>query len=165
MTGSKMADPDTLLSPAETLPTDKLTFKHVSDEQVLQLLSLLEDGDSVRAAALKLGMNRRTAFRLAAKFDIDIESARKLMQAKALDRIEDWEDASTKAASKGDHRPAKDWLLHAKVIDPVEDSSTARTQVAILIGTPDAPIRVDAPQVIDMQAVSLGESGTPERKP
>ncbi len=148
---------ETLESPQpDLLPKDKQSFSHVTDQQVIELFGLLEDGDTVRTAAEKVGLNRRTAYRVLARYDADLSAVDKLLKVKALSVAEDWIRASEKAADKGDHRPAKDLLLHARAIEPVHDGSQG-TNIAIIIGTPDAPIRVAAPQQVVVEAVGSRE--------
>ena len=52
----------------------------------------------------------------------------------------DWIEASAVAKTRGDHRPARDLLLHARAIDPVETGSDGGTRVAVIIGMPGRPI-------------------------
>lgn len=122
--------------------------------EALQILALIRDGKTVEQAAAALGLSRSTAFRRLSLIEDDSErGVVKLLSAKALDFAEDWIKASTKAADKGDHRPAMHALQSIKVIEPIGDSA-ARTSVAIIIGTPDQPLRIASPQVIDTAALS-----------
>lgn len=124
--------------------------------QALQLLELIQDGKTVAEAGQALGISRGTAFRRLRLVEVDDDTGVvKLLRANALGFAEDWQKASAIAAGKGDHRPAKDALLHAKLIEPVEESG-GRTNIAIVIGTPEQPIRLQPPQVVDSQVV--GES-------
>lgn len=117
--------------------------------EAVTLRDLIRDGLTVQEAGRQLGISRSTAFRRLQLIEEDIDrGVFNLLTAKALDRVEDWEEASQKAASKGDHRPAKDWLLHAKAIEPVNDGSQGRTNIAIVIGTPEQPINISPPQVL-----------------
>lgn len=138
--------PDVALQPQPS--KDNLT-------EAVQILSLIRDeGLTVGAAGARLGLSRGTAFRRLRLVEEDENGVVKLLTAKAIDFAEDWIKASQKAAEKGDHRPAKDALLHAKLIEPVEDSSQGRTNIAIVIGTPEKPISLPAPQVVETQIVS-----------
>jgi DNA-binding XRE family transcriptional regulator len=120
--------------------------------QALDLLTRIRDGQTVSEAAQALGVSRSTAFRRLSLIEEDAETGVvKLLMAKGLELTEDWLLASKVAALKGDHRPAKDALLHAKAIDPVNDGSQGRMQVAIMIGTPEQPIRLNPPQVLESE--------------
>lgn len=112
---------------------------------------------TVAEAGAKLGITRRTAFRRLSLVEVDGSGVVKLLQAKGLDFAEDWIKASAKAAEKGDHRAAKDALIHAKLIEPVGDSVNGSTRIAIIIGTPDQPLQVQPPQVIEATVVSEHE--------
>ena len=50
------------------------------------------------------------------------EQALELMAAYALPAFTDWRRASRKASDRGDHRPARDWLMHAGIVDPLPDT-------------------------------------------
>ncbi len=116
--------------------------------EAVSLKTLIRDGMSVADAGRHLGISRSTAFRRLSLIEEDIDrGVVNLLTLKALDRVENWETAAIKAAEKGDHRPAKDWLLHAKAIEPVEDSGRQGVNVAILIGTPEQPIRLQPPVI------------------
>ena len=118
--------------------------------QALQVLTLIRDGLTVEQAGRQLGISRSTAFARLRLIEEDTETGVvRLLNAKGLDFAEDWMRASQVAALKGDHRPAKDALLHAKAIEPVNDGSQGRTNIAIVIGTPEQPINISPPQVLD----------------
>jgi len=115
----------------------------------MALIDDLENGATLRDAARKIGVSHTTAWRWLRQYEGSQESVAKYLAIRALDRVEDWEKASAAAATKGDHRPAKDWLLHAKAIEPVADGNQGRTNIAIIIGTPEQPINISPPQVLD----------------
>lgn len=116
--------------------------------QALQIIGLLRDGMTVAEAGRALGISRGTAFNRLRLVEEDAETGVvKLLNTKALDFAEDWVKASAKAAEKGDHRAARDALLHIRAIEPVHDASQG-TNIAIVIGTPDQPIRIGAPQQV-----------------
>ena len=118
--------------------------------QALQLLELIRDGKTVAEAGQVLGISRGTAFRRLSLVEEDTDrGVVKLLSARGLDFAEDWAKASRLAAEKGDHRPAKDALLHARAIEPVADQGNTGTRIAIIIGTPEQPIRVSSPQVLE----------------
>ena len=66
------------------------------------------------------------------------------LQGSVEEAAEAWTDSLTIAARKGDHRPAKDLLLHTKVIEPVgEDWSGPK--VIVQIGVKDSDVQVSFP--------------------
>jgi hypothetical protein len=131
--------------PAADQPQTETLAVQQSDARNIAILADLDDGLSYREAARKHGVSLATVGRLALRMQSMADAARNYMAAKGLDAAEHWLKASATAAQKGDHRPAKDWLLHTGAIDPVADSNgQGRTQVAIIIGTPDSPIRVNS---------------------
>jgi hypothetical protein len=138
------------LQPSDAPTTAPQTTDASKDlSEAVTLRDLIRDGLTVQAAGQRLNLSRSTAFRRLALIEEDIDrGVINLLTAKALDRVENWETAAINAADKGDHRPAKDWLLHAKAIEPVNDGSQGRMQVAIMIGTPEQPIRLSPPQQV-----------------
>jgi len=67
-----------------------------------------------------------------------------------------WGVAIDAAADKGDHRPAKDLLLHTGAIEPVGDEGGA-TRVAIFVGSPERPLDGQPPMIIDAPVTTEGE--------
>lgn len=132
---------DTALSPTDD--SNKLT-------QAVTLRDLIRDGKTVEEAGRALGISRSTAFQRLKLIQEDVDrGVINLLMAKGLDFAEDWVRASQEAAKKGDHRPAKDALLHAKAIESVGDGS-ARSGITIVIGTPERPIDIQ-PVVVSAQ--------------
>ena len=122
--------------------------------QALQVLTLIRDGHTVASAGQQLGISRSTAFARLRLIEDDTErGVVKLLNAKALDLAEDWVKASSIAAEKGDHRPAQDALLHARAIDPLADAGNQGARIAIIIGTPEHPIRVHPPQPVVVDTI------------
>lgn len=131
------------------------TGKRTSQEVELALLQLVEEGNSVRDAAKVIGLPLRTAVEVMSRTADRLEAlraaTRRLMVAGALDRLEDWRVASDVGArKKGNHAPARDWLLHAGVIDHLE-ADAASLRIAINIGTEEKPMRIASPLTIDVE--------------
>ena len=128
--------------------------KKTDDELELALMSLVDQGLSVREAASHVGVNLRTAYHLMARSEESLDAlrgaTRRFMARQALQRVDDWRIASEVGArKKGNHAPARDWLLHAGVIDALESDHTS-VRIAINIGTDDKPMRVVSPETIDI---------------
>jgi hypothetical protein len=141
------ADTDTVKE--VTVCENDHSYKWSTDAQRLTVIAAIEKGLTPREASIEAGVSIRTTFRILSQAENTVEEMRaafrKLLQAKALQRLADWELASEVGArKKGNHAPAKDWLLHAGVIDPL-DSDTASVKVAIIIGTEEKPMRVPSP--------------------
>lgn len=62
---------------------------------------------------------------------------KELLQAIESEAVNAWKDAIPIAARKGDHRPAKDLLLHTRAIEPVD--SAARTALTLVIAGVSMP--------------------------
>jgi hypothetical protein len=118
---------------------------HLTPEEKLQIrLAYLESGGprTYKALAAEFGVNRDTVSAclkgpefeaLQKAFTEDVQRiAQQLLRSAAVEAA-DRRQSFTVAAEKGDHRPAKDLLLHTGVIEPVarhEDSG-----VVVLIGS------------------------------
>ncbi len=66
---------------------------------------------------------------------------RALMAASSHQSLASWKKATTKAARRGDHRPAKEWLEMAHPeLRPATAASVGQGGITIVIGTPQAPL-------------------------
>jgi hypothetical protein len=138
-------------NPAPNLSTNATDNSNYLSEAVT-LRDLLRDGLTLAEAGRQLGISRSTAFRRLTLIQEDVDrGVVNLLAAKSLDFAQDWITAAQKAAEKGDHRPAMQALQTIKAVEPIADSSRGGSQVNILIGTPDAPIRIQSPQVVDTE--------------
>ena len=77
-----------------------------------------------------------------------IESASRqaadLMAVYAEPMMRLWIQAAQRAASRGDHRPARDWLLHAGSIEQLESAKAGGTSVVVINAPlPGMPHAVD----------------------
>ena len=62
---------------------------------------------------------------------------REMLEAFEHEAVSAWQAAIPIASSKGDHRPAKDLLLHSRAIEPVQ--LQGQTQIAIIFTTGTVP--------------------------
>lgn len=134
----------------ELTPASRAGIKWTDEEIELALIQAVESGESVRASAKNLNINLRTAYHILSRNAEDIDAlravTRKVLAAQALERIDDWRIASEVGArKKGNHAPARDWLLHAGVIDSIE-ADRVGVRIAINIGTDESPMRIISPQ-------------------
>ena len=89
-----------------------------------------------------------------------------LMAGYAEPMLRDWIGASTQASARGDHRPAKEWLLHAGILDPLPDAGKGNGPAVVIINAPMpgmpgyAEVRgTIAPTVIQPGRVAEGQPG------
>jgi len=124
-------------------PGTQLPAVQQSADRTIAILADIENGDSYTAIARKHGVAPSTVSRIAAKAESFSAAARNYLRAREFRAIDAWTAALDSAAKRGDHRPAKDLLLHTGLIEPLADTSaSARTQIAIVIGEPGKPVRV-----------------------
>ena len=64
-------------------------------------------------------------------------SPREILEAFEHQAVSSWTQAIPIAGAKGDHRPAKDLLLHTRAIDPVQ--LQGQTQIAIIFAGAEVP--------------------------
>ena len=121
------------------------------ERREIQCLRLV-DGDSVSEIARKTSRNRETITNVlraddtqALQYQLETEgreTALRELQAARHRAARAWDTAIQQAADKGDHRPAKDLLLHTGVIQPLEKSGPL-VGVQVIVGKPadSGPIR------------------------
>ena len=108
----------------------------------------LADGMGQRQIATHTGRTRETVAaqlqgedyeRIRGELETDlIETVQRQLKNNAGRAATAWITALDRAAQKGNHKPAKDLLLHTGVIEPL-GGETAGAHVAIVIGTVPAP--------------------------
>jgi transposase-like protein len=100
---------------------------------------------------------------LKAKLDAEMEErqvqeASRILRRNTAKVATDWIDASGVAATRGDHRPSRDLLLHTRVIDPIEDGGRSNTKIQIVLNGGPHP-----PELSPITAViSIGTEPRPE---
>jgi len=115
--------------------------KHGKRLSLLQRASIIDakrrnPSLSLAQLATLIGCSRQTiAYTLSAQQ----AHAADLMRGATLDMLTVWEEAAQKAAEKGYHQPAKDYLLHAGVIDPVDTGAGTRVNVGVQLVVPGLP--------------------------
>jgi hypothetical protein len=63
-------------------------------------------------------------------------SAVDLMAAYAEPMLRAWIKAGLLASLRGDHRPAKEWLMHAGILDPLPDAGKGSGPSVVIINAP-----------------------------
>ena len=134
------------------------------DERLAIQRAHLTDGLNQRQLADRFGRTRETIGHvlkdegfLAVKreaYEAMAEEARSVLKGHVRTAAKDWRTASGIAAKKGDHRPAKDLLLHAGAIDRVGE--TSGPQVIVCVGMPGSPA-VKAPTQADIEAAERAQ--------
>lgn len=81
------------------------------------------------------------------------EAALEVLRRAVVPMARAWQRAAEHAAEKGDHRPARDLLLHTDVIEPIPDAQHT-TGVQIIIGMPGQPAGPDP-----LAGAKVGASG------
>jgi len=59
-----------------------------------------------------------------------------LMASEAALRLDDWRQASDVASSRGDHRPAKEWLMHSGALEQLPDAGRSSGPAVVIINNP-----------------------------
>lgn len=111
-------------------------------------LAHLRDGLNQTELAAKFGRKRETVARClrgpdfdALKQEVDgaiADEVRRLMRSGARKAGKAWLRAVEEAAKKGNHKPAKDLLLHTNIIEPL-NAEPSGPQFQINIGMPGHP--------------------------
>lgn len=129
----------------ELQPSADLAVKdrNLSDDEHALILAQHAQGRSIAEIARHLNRRWHTiADYLSKHEDVAADVARKYLNTKRIRAVEAWEMSLEPAAKKGDHRPAKDLLLHTEVIEE-KDGSSAQVAVQVVIGMPGQPAGPD----------------------
>lgn len=126
----------------------------------IQYLRLV-DGETVSEIARRTGRNRETISNvirakdteeLAAQLETEArEAALRVLRGTSEQAARAWRKAIDNAADKGDHRPARDMLLHNKVIDPI-DGPRMNLGVQVIVGSPTQPAGPDPFDTLERHA-------------
>lgn len=139
----------------KSAPLVHLTAEQEKDLRNADILARLGRGEPYRKIVEECGVAFATVSRIAqSQADLEVGAIAKLMQSKALRMLELWEEAAESGAKAGKHAPAKEYLTHAKALEPVSSDAQHGAKVAILIGMPGSPVTHEVMQVIDTQQVS-----------
>ena len=126
------------------------------ERREIQLVHLV-DGLNQRQLADRFGRTRETIAAVLKDDDFQArkrEEARNALKGYVGRAAKDWITASGIAAKKGDHKPAKEILLHAGVIERI--SETSGPQMTVVVGMPGHPAMIPPSQeVIDAEAARL----------
>ena len=139
------------------------------DERLAIQRAHLIDGQNQQQLADRFGRTRETIGHvlknegfLAVKrevYEALAEEARGVLKGHVRTAAKDWRTASGIAAKKGDHRPAKDLLLHAGAIERVGE--TSGPQVIVCVGMPGSPA-MKAPTQADIEAAEREQAAEGE---
>ncbi len=128
------------------------------DERTIRnagILARLASGTPYRQIMAEYHVGLATIAKVARdRADLEAGAIAKLMQAKALEALEQWEKAMIMGASQGKHAAARDWLTHSKALEPVTNEGQSGAKVAIIIGMPGQPVGGVSLQVIDSARVT-----------
>lgn len=142
---------DTLYTPAAVQQCQV----SIHDTREAEILDALHRGMTYTEIAQTYRASKTTIARIAHQMDaFDQGTVAKLMSIKALGALDAWETAMKTGAAMGKHAAAKDWLTHARVLDPVQSDASSGAKVTIIIGSDVSPLTPDLPQVIDITPVT-----------
>ena len=130
-----------------------------AERREIQRLHLAE-GLNQRQLAARTGRTRETIAAQLKGADFErlrdqvetnlVETVTRYLRNNADKAAKAWVRALDRAAQKGDHKPAKDLLMHAGVIDP--PGETSRPQFVVVVGMPGHPaMEPPSQEVIDAE--------------
>lgn len=148
--------PDT--ATAGAIATTTQVQQNTETEQTLRNLAILDAlaaGKSYRQIATEHKVSIATLSAIAKRqAELEKQGFAKLMMLKGLQMLEHWEQAAETGARTGKHAPARDWLLHAGAIEPLQSERPPEAKVTVVIGMPGQPVGLPDLQVLDAQTVS-----------
>lgn len=94
-----------------------------------------------------------------------IQAAKDTLEAESVGVLQDWRTAASMGALKGNHTPARDWLLHAGIIQPLAQDKPTGPQILIgiasLPGLPTVQTGIDS--TIDARVLHQIEAGPSQK--
>ena len=123
-------------------------------EKILAIHALQQLDKTPTEIAQATGCDPRTVTAVLARRYEQKDALKLLMADDALAALSDWRTARNQAAQQGKHTPAKDWLLHAGVIDSIQQQQAQGSSVTVVIGIQGQPVGQDSLSAV-LQANSL----------
>ena len=117
--------------------------RSVSVEKCLAIHALHQFGKTSHEIAKEVSSDYRTVEAVLTNRDVSKDALKLLMADDAIAALSDWRNARNIAAAQGKHAPAKDWLLHAGVIEPIQQQQQAGSSVTVVIGIQGQPVGQD----------------------
>jgi len=119
-------------------------------------MDALARGETYREISDRFRLSSKDISAIARRMDVfDRDVLPRLMAQRAPEMLDTWALAAINGAKAGKHAAARDWLTHARVLDPVQSENTSNgAKVAIIIGMPGQPIEAPSVQVIETQQVT-----------
>jgi hypothetical protein len=119
----------------------------VSLDKIAAILKLYDNGESIRSICAQVHSQPRQVGGIIRTYRDRTNTAISLMSRHAVDAIVAWQQAIPTAATKGDPRPAKDYL---QAIGAVQASQAANASaqshtvaVQVNVGVPGSPVPYD----------------------
>ncbi len=110
------------------MPTHVLSNDKLIDRVLIWRSAKANPGLSIPELSVLLGKPEWTVRRVMKLQEI---TPKELLQSLETEAVTAWREALPIAGKKGDHRPAKDLLLHTRAIQPVADQQHAGTVIMI----------------------------------
>lgn len=136
-----MAEPDPI-PPVGTIPHGGIDVAHVPNhgahatpEECLAVRTMMDAGHSAAAIGRAINKDPRTIAGIMARVQDPAKYAAAILASGAGFALTQWQAAIPIAASEGKHGPAKDWLLHAGAIQPVNSAPT-NVAIQVIVGAP-----------------------------
>lgn len=104
--------------------------RRLSHEETAKIVKLAADGLNQTQIALVIPCSQSTVSAVLSNYSDTTTLASARIRGSALQAVEDWIEASAEAKKDGNHKPAKDLLIAAGVVQPDQ----AGPQVSILMG-------------------------------
>ena len=114
---------------------------------MIAILRAYDDGDNPSTIARAVNSDIRTVGGVLRQYRDRVNGAKALLMGLTPSAIQAWSTAIPIAATRGDHRPAKELLQATGIVAPPggqgEGQGGARVAVQVVIGTLDHPIPHD----------------------
>lgn len=125
----------------EAVQTSDRDYSRLSFHDLGKILRLHAEGLSQRDIAAHVGCSQPSVGYALQRMSGDAKEVQALAKGKAVAALQQWDAAISKAAKRGDHRPAREFieLAHTE-LRPQSNNSAGGGGVTINIGMPGAPL-------------------------
>lgn len=117
-------------------------YTRLTSAQIAQIFRLKAQNVSQREIARILECHESSVSRALRAFEQSAEEITAVLKTKTEQAVDDWEQASKKAASRGDHRPARELIeaAHPK-LRPAQNNQSG-SGVTVIVGMPGSPVQL-----------------------
>lgn len=147
--------PSNLSEDAGAVQMSAPDYSRLSYDDLGKILRLHAEGLTQREIAQVVDTSQQSVGYALKRMSGDAKEVQALAKGKAVQALQQWDNAIETAAKRGDHRPAREFieLAHAE-LRPTQGNSARGVGVTINIGQPGQPLELPSIQVVEAKVVT-----------